>query len=173
MNIKNDSTLDNVMQAIKSAIILEIKGEQFYKTAAEKTSNKKIRDLFLYFAEQEVLHRKFLEMNYDELLKSDNWIPDELKPEPSFDIADNVINEELKNSLKHTWFEASAISIAMNLELEALNFYQEAAKKTNNPNAKKLYESLAVWENKHFDKFNTLEASLREEFWEAVRFSPS
>jgi rubrerythrin len=173
MNKENDSNLDITIQAIKAAIILEIKGEQFYKAAAEKASSEKIRDLFIFFADEEIKHRKFIVKQYDELLKSGNWIPHESKAVPSFNIDDKVINEELKNSLKHAWFEASAISIALNLELEALKFYQEAAKKTDNPNAKKFYELLAGWEKEHYEKFNRLENALREEFWEAARFSPS
>jgi rubrerythrin len=56
-----------------------------------------------------------------------------------------------------------AIQIAKAAEQKAADLYTDAAQKTPNPLARRLFEKLAEFEHHHYDKLVELEESLREE----------
>lgn len=56
-----------------------------------------------------------------------------------------------------------AIQIAKAAEQKAADLYADAAQKTPNPLAQRLFEKLAEFEHHHYDKLVELEESLREE----------
>ena len=53
--------VDLKLDILKKAIIMEIAGLQFFLTAAEKTTSKKVREMFRQLAEDEVEHKNILE----------------------------------------------------------------------------------------------------------------
>ena len=124
---------------------MEIAGLQFFLTAAEKTESKKAREMFRQLAEDEVEHKDFLEKLLRKMAKGDNdvEIPKETR---GFRVDHPVIGNELKESLKTTWFDHSALNIGIMLEQRAITFYEEESAKTEDLQLKKVFKWLVKWE---------------------------
>jgi len=58
---------------------------------------------------------------------------------------------------------SEAIDMAIEAELKARKFYQDAAKKVSNPRGQNLLKQLADFEKNHYDKLNDLKKSLKKE----------
>ena len=167
MNQGADSKLD----ILKKAIIMEIAGLQFFLTAAEKTNSKKAREMFRQLAEDEVEHKNLLEKILKQVAAGENNI-EIPSPEKHVQIDHPIIGQELRESLKSTWFDTSALNIGVMLEQRAVNFYTEESKKTNDPELKKLFAWLIEWEQGHLDALLKIEDDLKEQFWFDQGFWP-
>ncbi len=56
-----------LLEIIKSAILLELRGESFYRKVAESSDNQGIKNIFDIMAKEEVLHAKILREKYAQL----------------------------------------------------------------------------------------------------------
>ncbi len=150
---------------------MEIAGLQFFLTAAEKTSSKKAREMFRQLAEDEVEHKNILEKMLKQVAAGDDdiEIPD---VEKHVQLDHPVIGQELRESLKSTWFDTSALNIGVMLEQRSVNFYTEESKKTNDPGLKKLFNWLVEWERGHLQALVKIEEDLKEQFWFDQGFWP-
>ncbi len=162
---------DPRMEILKQAIIMEIAGLQFFLTAAEKTTAKKAREMFRQLAEDEVEHKDMLESMMKKLFKGDSKleIP---KSSKVIQVDHPVIGNELRESLKTTWFDSSALNIGIMLEERAIHFYEEQSKKTDSPELKELFEWLITWEKGHLEALLKIEEQLKEQFWFDQGFWP-
>ena len=59
----DDATRKIVLEAVKTAIITELRGYEIYKTAAEKTTDPDARRMFESLASDERAHKDFLVKN--------------------------------------------------------------------------------------------------------------
>ena len=62
-----------VLEAIKTAIITELRGYEIYKAAAERASDPAAKQMFSSLAEDERHHKMFLERNYKSVLEDGEW----------------------------------------------------------------------------------------------------
>lgn len=60
----------------------------------------------------------------------------------------------------------------MKLELDAMTFYRNCAKKATNPDAKAFFNDLAEWEQGHYQAFKNQLDMLKEEYFTANNFVP-
>lgn len=162
---------DAKFDVLKQAIVMEIAGLQFFLTAAEKTSSKKAREMFRQLAEDEVEHKNILENMMKKMAKGDGKL--ELpKAESHIQVDHPVIGKELKESLKTTWFDSSALNIGVMLEQRAIHFYEEEKKKTQDPDLQKLFTWLVEWERGHLETLLKIEREVKEEYWFDQGFWP-
>lgn len=136
--------------AIKDAIILEINGRKFFNHAAEVTHHPKGKKMFLHLAEEEVKHLETFSNMFNEILGGSDWkkdlIPDDVSGEAP-------LVEKLKESMKSAEGkgDVEALRIGMELERNAITFFQEAAAATDDPVAKKIFLEISEEEKFHFD----------------------
>ena len=83
-----------------------------------------------------------------------------------------IFSDEIKDRIKDSHFEVSALSIGMKLELDAMNYYRSCAEKAENEAAKKFYSELADWEQEHYRTFKHQLEMLKEEYFQANDFVP-
>ena len=83
-----------------------------------------------------------------------------------------IFSEEIKNRIKESHFEVSALSIGMKLELDAMNFYRSCAQKAQNEEVKQFFTELADWETDHYRAFEQQLEMLKEEYFQANNFIP-
>jgi rubrerythrin len=169
MNKKQRETL----AGLKTAMEAEITGHQFYKAAAKSTKDPKGKAAFLKMAEEEMGHFNELRKQYKSMLDTGDYdFVKRLAKGHGKRSSGPIFSKEIKKRIKNSHFEVSALSIGMKLELDAMNFYRNCAKKATNPDAKAFYNDLAEWEQGHYQAFKSQLDMLKEEYFTANNFVP-
>lgn len=161
-----------MLEIIKSAILLELRGEAFYRKVAESSSNKDIKNIFDIMAKEEVLHTKILRDKFSEVANNKNMSDTELSGYTGMSPSDYVLSESMKNQIAAAGFEAAAISAAIDMESKAIKLYSESADKATGTSEKKLFQWLADWEKGHHKLLFELDQDLRERVWNDNQFWP-
>jgi rubrerythrin len=128
----------NVLEALEIAIYNEQSAHDFYKNLSETIENPSGQERFKFLYLDEKRHRYLLEERY--LKESDG---------KSFLFNPRKVKKvELKINDQASAKEA--LDIALEAEREAYNSYVKAASKAKDQQGKKMYETLASEEDKHY-----------------------
>jgi len=139
-----------VEKAIKEAIKLEINGRKFFNHAAEVTNNERGKKMFRFLADEEVKHLETFGKLFSSILHGSDWKKyirsEEVRGEAP-------LVEKLKEKMRHEEGkgEVEALRIGMELEQNAISFFQEASKETDDSMAKKIFMEISEEEKFHFD----------------------
>ncbi len=143
------------LQALRQAIRLEQDGYNFYTEAAERTADPRGREMFLSLADDEKLHLRIVQDQYEALSAGQGWVPFsealELKP---VDVDKSLFppeREALEKSIGSEASDAEALLFAIQKENESYELYRKAATETDDPAGKDMYQRLASYEHVHFD----------------------
>lgn len=139
-----------IENAIIGAIQLEINGRKFFNHAAEITQHEKGKKMFQFLAEEEVKHLETFSKLFSQILAGDDW----KKFVSSRDVEGEApLVTKLKDRLKsgEGKGETEALSIGMQLEMDAIQFFQKAAGETDDPVARKIFFDIAEEEKFHYD----------------------
>jgi rubrerythrin len=162
-----------LIDILKSAILLEVRGETFYRKVASGTENAGVKKIFSIMADEEVLHASILREKYKEVVKDDK-LSDSGFPVNTEDVnaAGYVLSEAMRNQISGAGFEAAAISAAIDMETKAIKLYSESAENTSDANEKILFNWLADWERGHHKLLYELDRDLKERIWNDNNFWP-
>lgn len=163
---------EKALEILKSAILMETRGQAFYKNVAEQTNNEDVKNIFNIMANEEKLHAEFLSRQYSSIKKSGK--PDHLiLPEET---AENVVNlilsPEIKNQISGAGYEAAAISASIDMENKAVEIYTDFAHQAKEQEIKDLFLWLADWEKGHVKILSELDKELKEKIWFDNNFWP-
>ncbi|MCK4760014.1 MAG: ferritin family protein [Candidatus Aminicenantes bacterium] len=154
-----------VENAIKEAIRLEINGRNFFNHAAEITHNELGKKMFEKLAAEEVRHIEVFSELFTKILKETDWKKyvrdEELKGE-------SALIEKLKERMRGAEgkSETQALSIGMELEENAIRFFQKAADEVDDPVAKEIFRNISEEEKFHYDLLQAQHDSLTNSgFW--------
>jgi len=161
-----------MVQAIKDAIMTEIKGQQLYSHAAVTTQDPAAKALFQDLADDESEHMALLEAQYRNLLEEGRIDLSDVHPAEVDHGAGHVIDDEFRKSLKRGKFELAVISIGCDLENRAIQYYKEQAEQAEDPDLKQLFTWLSEWEVGHLEQLKDLERMLQDAYWADQGFSP-
>jgi rubrerythrin len=168
-----DKQTEEILAGLKTAMEAELTGHQFYKNAAKSTSDPMGKETFSRMAEEEIGHFQYLRHQYQSVLeKGDYDLSRKLDKKDHKHAGSPIFSEEIKNRIKESHFEVSALSIGMKLELDAMNFYRSCAQKAQNEEVKQFFNDLADWETDHYRAFEQQLEMLKEEYFEANNFIP-
>ncbi|MDP3880153.1 MAG: ferritin family protein [Dehalococcoidales bacterium] len=148
MTTEQDRTLD----AVKTAIQMEIDGKEFYLKSSRESRNELGKELFKSLAAEEDIHRqKFVEV-YEALRSENNWPVIILQPEAGKGLRTlfSRAAEELGSSIKAAATELDAIQTAMNMENKSYDFYKSREEKASYEIEKSFYQSIAAQESRHY-----------------------
>ncbi|SRR6056297_322071 len=157
------------MMAVKTAIINEVEGYEFYKMAAEKAGDEETRSAFLELADQEKMHIEWLnefKCKMDEG-KACDFDLDSLQPAPS----PKIFKWENLDR-KTAGIAVSVYGIGMQMEKASVEFYEKNAEKTEINEMKKLFIALAEWESTHYEQFAAQYEMLKENWWAEQSYAP-
>ncbi len=133
---------DTTLHIVETAMAEELKARDFYKKVSTQLEDKAARLKFDVMSDTEQRHyellRKWYEDNYGQSPKTK-----EIK------VAKIV---KVKKPEKRATYE-DIINIIINAEQKAYEFYEDAAKKTKDKEAKKLFDKLADMERAHVTQF--------------------
>jgi rubrerythrin len=160
--------LRNELEILKTAILNEAEGYQFYTMAALRAKEPQVKEAFLHLAGEEQKHESWLRKMYREISSGQPGIEPELSavPSPRIFRRENV-------GLESGSLEISVYKIGILMEMASLQFYRDAAGKTGNEAIKKLFLHLAEWENSHLEELQKIYDALKEEWWDRQGFSPA
>ena len=134
-------TVDEILDF---AIEAEQKAVDFYNELSERIKNEEMKTVFLEFAQEEVKHKAKLK---------------KIKEERIFDIpSEKIADLKISDYVDHVVIKPDmsyqeALIVAMNREKASFNLYTRLSGKTDNPQLKEMFLSLAQEESKHKLRF--------------------
>jgi rubrerythrin len=162
--------VNSAVDIIKSGILLEKRGEAFYRTVANQATNEDVRAFFESMADEEGEHIKILSDQFKAIMQKGRFnAPDMLR---KGSISQHVLTPAVKARIAAADFEAAAISAAMLMEEHAITLYTKRSEDAKDPEEKKLYRWLADWETEHLEFLSAIDTELKERIWNESGFWP-
>ncbi len=162
---------DRAMDAIKGAILLERRGQAFYRKVADAAGSDAVEEVFSTMADEERRHEEVLEQHYSSLVREGRLAATgelgKVEGHPVRDIIGRVRKE-----VDAAGYEAAAISAAMALEKEAQAYYSDKAGEAESDLERDLYDWLARWEQGHLEMLADMDRTLQERIWFENGFWP-
>ena len=168
-----DEPAKKMADGILKAMQAENEGKHFYLMAAQTTRDPKGREVFEQLAKEEEEHFQFLRSQYESVLKTGK--PDvNLRLGPRTDLVgpNPIFSESLRSRIQDAHFEMTALSVGIQLELSAMNYYTKAAEEASDPTVQSFYRDLAEWESGHYNALLAQQEELKGDFWSSNRFAP-
>ena len=162
-----------VAESLLKAIKAERYGHDFYMMAANSTQDPKGREVFQQLAQEELDHMRFLKKHYDSVLATGK--PDSnAKLGAQRDLSDMwpIFSESLKERVKDAHFEMTSLSVGIQLEHDAIQFYKDQAEASGDPELARFFGDLADWEAGHYAALLRQQEALKESYWSANGFTP-
>ena len=156
------------LRIIGQAILNEVEGYEFYKMASTQEGTKESKDAFLELANEELLHAKYLQDLFDKMKNDDDAFKLALEVSPP----SPEIYDWKKVDDKHTSLAMTVFSIGIQMERDSIEFYEKAKKKTQDEDARKLFDLLIKWEKVHLQQFTEQYEIYREDWWADQGFAP-
>jgi len=160
------------IEILKQAILFEKRGKAFYKNAADNASDPEVKRIFQIMADEEDDHVKFLAEQYKKYQKDGKFDAGSLPDTTDRIVADDVIDKNLKDKITAAGFEASAISLAIEMENRAIAAYTERAENAEDEGERAFYQWLADWEKTHHELLFKIDEELKEKIWNDNNFWP-
>ena len=168
-----DKKTEEILKGLKTAIETELTGHAFYKNAAQNTDDPMGKETFSRMAEEEMAHFNYLRHQYKSVMENGDYDFSKKLITKQVKHADSpVFSEQIKDRIKDSHFEVSALSIGMKLEMDAMNYYRSCAESAHNEQVRQFYNELADWENDHYLAFERQLEMLKEEYFTANNFVP-
>lgn len=141
------SEQSRTIQAVQTAIQMEIDGKKFYQHAGQASQNELGRALFQQLAAEEDIHRKKFEEIYQALQAKKSWPTVDFTPHGGKELKTLFSNAD--ENMKSSATELEAVQTSMAMENKTRDFYREQAKKASFEAEKKYYETLEKEESAH------------------------
>ncbi|MBU0640623.1 MAG: ferritin family protein [Planctomycetes bacterium] len=168
-----EAEVTKLAEGLLAAIKAERDGHSFYSMAATSAQDQKAKGVFAQLAAEELEHMNFLTQHYESVLKSGR--PDQtarLGPRADFGGLSPIFSDGVRTRIKGAHFEMSALSIGMQLEADAVKFYQAQSAAARDAAVKKFFNELAEWESGHYQALRSQQELLKEDYWAAGGFAP-
>ncbi len=167
-----DPRQQRMIEAVKNAIMTEIKGQQLYSHAAATTQDPAAKTMFTALARDEDEHVALLQAQHKSLVEAGRIDLSQVHPAELDHGAGHVIDDSFRKSIKRGTFEMAVVGIGCDLENKAINYYRDQAAKTDDPGLKQLFTWLGEWEVGHLAHLVELEKMMQDEYWAEQGFSP-
>jgi rubrerythrin len=145
------SEIDNVKDAIKTAIQMEKDGYSFYEKAAAQTSSDMGRSVFKSLAADELLHLEVFQKLFDEKVGKDEWynLVNTSSKYTNIDIFPKDL-QKIEGSNPDT-NEIDALRIAMNSEQKAIDYYSKIQENISDEEVSKILDEIINQEKSHYN----------------------
>ena len=168
-----DTKMKRVADGLAKAIQAEVDGYHFYMMSARSTSDPKGRETFEMLAQEEMDHQHFLKKQYKAITETGKLDSSaRLGQRADLSGMSPIFSDQIKARARDAHYEMSALSIGIQLELSAVNFYKTEAEAAPNEEIRAFYLELADWETGHYRALLNQQESLKEDYWSDSGFSP-
>jgi rubrerythrin len=160
------------LDILKEAILLERRGNAFYRKVADQSADEDVKAFFEAMAKEEKRHIEILEKQFSAYVQNRRFVPLSAEEKDERPRAADVLSGEIKAKISAAEFEAAAISAAMLMEERAVAFYGDRAKEADDPEEEMFYLWLSDFEQGHLSFLARLDKELREGVWNDNQFWP-
>jgi len=167
--------IEKAVRALTMALRVEQNGYRFYQRVAKETSIPEAQAFFQGLAEDEMAHESIIRTRLRALERDGEWQPvDESEWPVAIEVAESAIftPERVQGGVSDYTSELSALRMAYLIEKNAVAFYSKAARETEDPTAKAMYEDLAEWERGHQEVLEKEYRLVADRFKLDVGFAP-
>lgn len=168
MMISSQEIAKGLLEAMKS----EVDGYNFYMMASKSTQDPQGKSVFERLAQEEKEHAQFLKAQYQSIIETGEITSSIHLTKTSFNTTSPIFSDEIKSRIKDIHYEMTALSVGIQLEYSAVQFYKSQADKIEDTKIKAFYKELADWEATHYQILLKQQESLKEEYWNQGDFSP-
>jgi rubrerythrin len=143
--------IENVKDAIKTAIQMEKDGYSFYQKAAAQTSSDMGKTVFKSLAADELLHLEVFEKLFNEKVGKTEWHDLVNTSKKYVDIP--IFPKDLKKleGANPDINEIDALHIAMDSEQKAIEYYTEIREKSSDDEVNKIIDEIINQEKNHYN----------------------
>ena len=144
------SDMENIKDAIKTAIQMEKDGYSFYKKAAAQTNSDMGKTIFEGLAADEQMHLDVFEKMFEETVSNAEWKDLVISSKKYAEIP--VFPKDLKESEgdNPNSSELDALRIAMDSEKEAIEYYTKIRENLNDSEVIKIIDEIIEQEKNHY-----------------------
>jgi rubrerythrin len=142
---------DKTIEALQTAIQMEIDGKNFYIKAANDSNNEPGRKLLAQLAEEEDIHRKVFIKIFDSIRQKKGWPIVDFKPDGGQGIR-TVFAEAMENAKtekRNLTSELNTVTVARQMEGRTYDFYIRSSQAASESAEKEFYGMLASQEQAH------------------------
>ena len=141
---------DRTAQAMRTAIEMEKSGHRFFTEASNKVKHEVGRKLFSRLAAEEIDHMRTFEKIFNEVSGGADWkeamkAVQPARKVPYFDEARKEFKAEDMS------VELDYLKQALDLERDAMNFFEKAIQDAESPEAKEIFKRIHDEEQGHYD----------------------
>ena len=142
--------INEIKDAIKTAIQMEKDGYSFYKKAAVQTSSEMGKSLFESLAGDELLHLEVFQKIFEDKVGKTEW--NDLVNSSKKYANIPVFPKDLKavEGANPDMDELDALRIAMDSEKEAIDYYNKIKEKSTNNDLKEIINEIIEQEKNHY-----------------------
>ena len=153
-----------VIEAIRMAIQMEEDGRVYYEDAARKTGNALGKKMFESLVRDEVRHLETFQKLFDNLAGTEHW-REIAERAPQVGTVP-IFGEDVEKKGHANASDLDAIRVAMDSERQSIDHYRKAAEATDDPLAEKIFNTVRVEEEYHYDLLQAQRDYLtRTGFW--------
>ncbi len=164
---------DQLTAGVLDAMRAEHEGFHFYSMAAGNTPDEKGKEIFTQLADDERNHLEFLKSHYIALRATGQPDPNaEIGSIPEYSGPSPIFSDGIKSRIKDAHFEMTALSIGIQLELDAVKHYTRLSELADDDTVKTFFKDLADWERGHYQALLVQQETLKEEYWSGNTFAP-
>ena len=142
--------IENVKDAIKTAIQMEKDGYSFYQKAAAQTTSDMGKTVFKSIAADELLHLEVFEKLFDEKVGKDEWYDLVNTSNKYADIQIFPKDLEQIEGANPDTSEIDALRIAMDSEQRAIEYYTKIREKSSDEEVNKIIDEIINQEKNHY-----------------------
>jgi rubrerythrin len=157
---------DSIADVLKKAFQVEVDGFTFYSMTAERAAKPAVQKLFERLARDETEHQAYIKavMRRYEDLGASSFRFDRRDPDLG-EFSSEIFTESFKEQAQGEIFETGALSIGIQLETNAVEFFSSAAQEASDLQVRGFYRFLADWEGSHLRILQQLYDSIRADPW--------
>jgi rubrerythrin len=162
---------DAALAALHLAIHTEIDGYHFYQRFAE-SADPRTRDMFERLARDEIMHLELLQSTKAVLEERGEWAEYTGLSLDTSEGAPIFSRERVEQNIVGYTSDMSALRMAYLIEKDAVAFYTQASRQTQDPNGQRMFLDLARMEQRHLDLLEGEYEALKDQFQAAMGFAP-
>ncbi len=162
---------NSALEVLKGAILLEIRGKSFYQKVANDSESPAVKDFFEQMAGEEENHIRTLTHQYQCYQKDQKFDPAAISEEAA-ETEQKIFTDKIKRQISAAGFESAAIAAAMALERDAIKYYSQREKESQDPDEKALYNWLVRWESNHLEMLADIDKAMISQIWNDNQFWP-
>lgn len=138
-------------EVLRGAIAMEVEGKEFFERATGLVAHKRSKDMFLSLATQERRHIEVLSHELARIQDGKGWGTLEEAKMPSGGAGHSVFSEGDVRQLKldPDAGELEVIDVGIDVEERSIRYYRTAGERSDDPNAKQVFNWLVGEEAGH------------------------